>query len=222
MLGTIILAAISILLLVVFILVGIALLRRLGSSEPKPRQPRPAQAAPPPQPQPQPQYPPPYPPPPPPMQPQQAAPQPQPQPQPKPGAPPPAPAPASPPSSPTPMGTMVEPFDAGTQGTEMLQWYGMLVCTSGMLEGQRFIVEDEGFYIGRDPALSKVVIPDGRISKRHVRIVPRNGKVHAIDQDSTNGTYLGKAGGERITDVQLKRGDTLVLADGAATFLYQI
>ena len=220
MLGTIILAAIIILLLVVFIPVGIALLRRLGSNEPKPRQPRPAQAAPPPQQQPQPQYPPPYPPPPPPMQPQQAAPQPQPQP--KPAAPPPAPAPASPPSAPTPMGTMVEPFDAGTQGTEMLQWYGMLVCTSGMLEGQRFIVEDDGFYIGRDPALSKVVIPDGRISKRHVRIVPRNGKVHAIDQDSTNGTYLGKAGGERITDVQLKRGDTLVLADGAATFLYQI
>ena len=44
----------------------------------------------------------------------------------------------------------------------------------------------------------------------------------AIDQNSTNGTFLGKAGGERITEHQLKRGDVLVLADNAATFVYQI
>jgi predicted CXXCH cytochrome family protein len=106
--------------------------------------------------------------------------------------------------------------------TEMMQWFGMLHCTSGPLEGQRFIIEDDGFYIGRDESLSKVVIPDSRISKRHVRITPRSGKVWAIDQNSTNGTFLGKEGTERITEVQLKRGDTLILADGVATFVYQI
>jgi predicted CXXCH cytochrome family protein len=107
-------------------------------------------------------------------------------------------------------------------GTEMMLWFGMLHCTSGPLEGQRFIIEDDGFYIGRDESLSKVVIPDSRISKRHVRITPRSGKVWAIDQNSTNGTFLGKEGTERITEVQLKRGDTLILADGVATFVYQI
>jgi hypothetical protein len=107
-------------------------------------------------------------------------------------------------------------------GTEMMLWFGMLHCTSGPLEGQRFIIEDDGFYIGRDESLSKVVIPDSRISKRHVRITPRSGKVWAIDQSSTNGTFLGKEGTERITEVQLKRGDTLILADGVATFVYQI
>jgi len=117
---------------------------------------------------------------------------------------------------------MSKPPGAAAGGTEMMQWYGMLVCTAGPIEGQRFVVEDEGFYIGRDPALSKVAINDSRISKRHVRIVPRNGKEFAIDQNSTNGTFLGKPGGQRITEVQLKRGDTLVLADNAATFLYQI
>ena len=104
----------------------------------------------------------------------------------------------------------------------MVQWFGMLHCTGGPLEGQRFIIEDDGLYIGRDEAISKVVIPDSRISKRHVRIIPRDGKVWAIDQNSTNGTFLGKEGAERITEVQLKRGDTLILADGAATFVYQI
>ena len=101
----------------------------------------------------------------------------------------------------------------------MVQWNGMLHCTGGALEGQRFIIEDEGFYIGRDPALATVVIPDTRISKRHVRIVPRDGRVWAIDQGSTNGTFLKD---QRITEVQLKRGDTLILGDSAATFVYQI
>ncbi|HUP61412.1 MAG TPA: FHA domain-containing protein [Thermoanaerobaculia bacterium] len=107
------------------------------------------------------------------------------------------------------------------RGTEMVQWYGMLHCTSGPLEGQRFVIEEDGFYIGRDAALAKIVIPDSRVSKRHVRIVPRDGKVWAVDQGSTNGTFLA-GGGQRITEVQLKRGDTLILGDNAATFVYQI
>jgi pSer/pThr/pTyr-binding forkhead associated (FHA) protein len=101
----------------------------------------------------------------------------------------------------------------------MVQWYGMLHCTQGALEGQRFIIEDEGLYIGRDPALAKIVVPDSRVSKRHVRILPRDGKVWAIDEGSTNGTFMK---GQRITEVQLKRGDALVLGDEAATFVYQI
>ena len=87
------------------------------------------------------------------------------------------------------------------------------------LECLAAIVEEGGLYIGRDATLSQVVINDGRISKRHVRIMPRSGKVFAIDQSSTNGTFLG---GQRVTEVQLKRGDTLVLADNAASFTYQI
>lgn len=111
---------------------------------------------------------------------------------------------------------------APPEATELVQWYGMLLCTAGPLEGQRFIVEENGVYIGRDATLAQIVVADSRVSKRHVRIMPRDGKVHAIDQGSTNGTFLGTAGGQRITEVQLKRGDTIVLADNAAAFLYQI
>jgi len=108
------------------------------------------------------------------------------------------------------------------QGTEMMRWHGMLLCTGGPLEGQRFIIEDAGFYIGRDPAQAKIVINDSRISKRHVQIIPRAGRVHAVDQNSSNGTFLGKAGGQRVSDVELKRGDVIVLADNAASFAYQV
>jgi hypothetical protein len=140
-------------------------------------------------------------------------------------APAPAPSPAAEPKPPSRDVTRMEPVPAAQPeggSTVMVQWYGLIQCTSGALEGQRFIIEESGLYIGRDPALSQVAITDKRISKRHVRIVPRDGKVMAIDQNSTNGTFLGKAGGERITEHQLKRGDILVLADNAATFVYQI
>jgi pSer/pThr/pTyr-binding forkhead associated (FHA) protein len=110
----------------------------------------------------------------------------------------------------------------GGGGTEAVEWYGLLQCAGGVLEGQRFIVEAGGMYIGRDPSLSQVAIADNRISKRHVRIIPRDGKVWAIDQNSTNGTFLASNPGVRITEVELKRGDTIILSDGAATFVYRI
>ncbi len=198
MLQGILLALIVILLLVVLVPVGIALFQRL----------KPERApAPPPQPRPAP--------PPPPRLPvpvdvatdkveRQPAP------------PPPDIAPAAPAAPAMQEERTTSPAGAGT---EMVQWNGMLHCTKGPLEGQRFIIEDGGLYIGRDPALAKIVIPDSRISKRHVRILPRDGKVWAIDEGSTNGTFLK---GQRITEVQLKRGDALVLGDDAATFVYQI
>lgn len=217
MLSTILLLAVILLLLIVLIPVSLALYQRLKPAPPE-RAPRAPQA--------------PIPPMPPqsakaakvpPMSAESAPPR-------AAAAPPAAPAPA--PTAPAPRVDSAdatqfekknEPSAQPAPGaTEMMQWFGMLHCTSGPLEGQRFIVEDDGFYIGRDETLSKVVIPDSRISKRHVRIAPRSGKVWAIDQNSTNGTFLGKEGTERITEVQLKRGDTLVLADGVATFVYQI
>lgn len=106
--------------------------------------------------------------------------------------------------------------------TELMNWFGMLLCTAGPLEGQRFVIEEKGFYIGRDASVAQVVVNDSRISKRHVRIVPRGSDVWAIDPGSTNGTFVGNSNGQRITEVQLKQEDVIVLADHVATFLYQV
>jgi pSer/pThr/pTyr-binding forkhead associated (FHA) protein len=197
MMGWIFLAAITVLLVIVLVPVAIALIRRISRRDEPPPAARPGRAAPPPMPDiPTAKVP-------------------------VTSAQPAAAAPPPPPPATTDL-TQAEFPAPAREGTEMVQWYGMLVCTSGPLEGKRFIVEEAGFYIGRDPALAQVVVPDTRVSKRHVRIVVKDGKVHAVDQDSTNGTFLGKAGGERVTDVQLRKGDTLILADNAATFTYQI
>ena len=213
MIDKILLITIGLLVLVVLVPVGIALFQRLkpkADDRPAaPPQPRPAPppmaptpgpaAAAPPIPAPEPARP---------MPPAAAAPVPA-----APAVPPPADA--------TRIGSMAEMQRSGGS-TEFVEWYGMIVCTSGPLEGQRFVVPEEGLYIGRDAALAQVVVSDSRVSKRHVRIQPRSGKVWAIDQGSTNGTFIGSATGQRITEVQLKRGDAIVLADNAATFLYQI
>lgn len=133
------------------------------------------------------------------------------------------PAPA-PPAEPQPEPTQLANLapaggEPERQGTTLMQWNGMLVCSSGPLQGQHFPIDDNGFYIGRDPSLASVLINDTRVSKRHLRIVPRNGKVFAVDQNSTNGTFMQ---GQRITEVQLKRGDEIVIGDNVATFRYQI
>jgi len=209
----ILLAGAVVLLLVLLIPVGIAMYQRMKPAPPERGGARPA-APPPPAPpsanQPTGRMPA--------LPQQQAAP-----PQPMAYTPPPA-QPQQTTSDATRMVTADELHGGGTPGaTEAVVWFGMLRCTAGPLEGKTFIVEEDGVYIGRDPSLAQIVIDDSRVSKRHLRVMPRNGKVWALDQSSTNGTFLSKDSKlERITEHQLKRGDTLVLADGAATFVYQI
>jgi len=198
MFESILLAAVVVLLLVVLIPVGFALYQRWKPAPVERVAQKPAAPAPPPPPAPTPARTP----------------------------PPIEKAPAAPPKEPISSTRLIqadEPQAPAAGATEAVQWYGMLRCTAGPIAGQNFIIEEDGLYIGRDASLSKIVIDDSRVSKRHVRIMPRDGKVWAIDQNSTNGTFLvNNAGRERITEHQLKRGEQIVLADDAATFIYQI
>ena len=99
---------------------------------------------------------------------------------------------------------------------------GSLTCTSGPLAGQQFDIGSEGLYIGRDGSLSQVVINDSRVSKRHVWVGPRGGRVAAVDQGSTNGTFLNVPRSQRITEVLLNPGDTVIVSDAdVARFQYQ-
>lgn len=228
MIDTIVLITITVLVLVVLVPVGIALFQRLTrKTDDRPAAPAAPRPAPPPLPKAPPmpaQAPPSAPAPParaaePPAAPIPAPARPAAE---APAAPPPPPAASfSAPPDATRIGNLSDVQAAAKAGgsTEFVEWYGMLLCTSGPNEGQRTVIEGDGVYIGRDASMAQVVVNDSRVSKRHVRVMPRAGKVWAIDQGSTNGTFIG---GQRITEVQLKRGDTIVLADNAATFVYQI
>lgn len=98
---------------------------------------------------------------------------------------------------------------------------GVLIAVSGPLTGQTFPLKIEGFYIGRDRTLSQVVIEDSSVSKRHVWVGVREGVVTAVDQSSTNGTYLNTLG-TRIGQVRLTPGDTLIISDDVARFAYKV
>ncbi len=60
-----------------------------------------------------------------------------------------------------------------------------------------------------------IVLPKGNISKRHSRIVQRDGKFIIVDLKSTNGTYVN---GKRISaPLVLKDGDKLYIGDFTIT-----
>ncbi|MEO8378846.1 MAG: FHA domain-containing protein [Acidobacteriota bacterium] len=154
------------------------------------------------------------------------APQPQPQPAPPPPPPPPPPpraaAPPPPAAAPAPPPFTVPSATSNTDATVVAQKLGLgsLHGISGRVEGQVFPILMDGFYIGRDRTLAQVVIEDLSVSKRHVWVGVREGAVMAIDQSSTNGTYLNTIG-TRIGQARLTPGDTLIISDDVARLVYK-
>jgi RsiW-degrading membrane proteinase PrsW (M82 family) len=94
-----------------------------------------------------------------------------------------------------------------------------LLCTSGPLAGQAFLVGYAGLQIGRDGTSSQIVIRDARVSKRHVWVGPSTSGIVAVDRGSTNGTWLN---GRRISETVLRPGDRFELSDGVAAFELQV
>jgi hypothetical protein len=99
--------------------------------------------------------------------------------------------------------------------------YGEIRFVSGVLANQEFEVKPEGAYIGREASLSQIVVPDPRISKRHLWIGVKDGLVKIVDQDSRNGTFLNDPKSDRITEATLTSGDTVILGESdVARFEY--
>ena len=136
----------------------------------------------------------------------------------RPAAPPPQPAPRQAPAAPPPVERTVMAAMPEAEGTMMVQWHGQLVVVSGLRAGDRFPVMPDGFYIGRDKTMSEVVVESTQISRRHVWVGMKDGKIVAVDQESTNGTFVN---GTRITEVELKAGDEITLASGVSKLRYE-
>jgi predicted component of type VI protein secretion system len=100
--------------------------------------------------------------------------------------------------------------------------YGSIKFVSGPLSGQQFEVKaDGGDFIGRDGGSSQIVIGDPRISKRHVWIGVKNGRVVIEDQNSRNGTFVNDPRSERVTAQSLNSGDVVILGESdVARFAY--
>ncbi|CAN5893377.1 hypothetical protein BH11MYX3_BH11MYX3_11920 [soil metagenome] len=90
---------------------------------------------------------------------------------------------------------------------------GVLHCTRGRLQGQRFSLTAQGLLIGRQPGLAQVVIDDPRSSGKHVWIGYEQGQLVAIDQGPTNGTFVNDVRYGRISKAVLKDGDTVIVSE---------
>ena len=91
--------------------------------------------------------------------------------------------------------------------------FGSIQFVSGPLSGQKFQIKSDGDYIGRDGGSSQIVIGDPRISKRHVWIGVKNGRVVIEDQNSRNGTFVNDQKSARVTEAPLNVGDTVILGE---------
>ncbi|HKP14262.1 MAG TPA: trypsin-like peptidase domain-containing protein [Blastocatellia bacterium] len=117
-----------------------------------------------------------------------------------------------------------QPKTAGIGGTAAAAaaGFGAIRWTSGPFNGQRMEIRQEGFYIGRDGNYAQVKIDDPRVSSRHLWVGVRDGRVVAMDQNSTNGTFLNALGTQRIKEVALSPGDTIILSEAdVARFVYE-
>ena len=90
---------------------------------------------------------------------------------------------------------------------------GSLICTRGALTGQRFSLSPTGVIIGRQLGIAHVLVNDHRASGKHVWIGIENGKLVAVDQGTTNGTYINDMSRGRITRAELRDGDSVIVGE---------
>lgn len=90
---------------------------------------------------------------------------------------------------------------------------GQLMCVRGQLMGQRFALTPGGIIIGRQPGVAHVLVNDSRASGKHVWIGMDQGRLVAIDQGTTNGTYVNDVMRGRITRQELRDGDYIIVGD---------
>ena len=99
--------------------------------------------------------------------------------------------------------------------------YGSIKFISGALAGKEFPIKPDGEFVGRDSGSAQVVIPDPRISKRHLWIGVREGRVMIVDQESRNGTFVNDPKSPRVKEISLNPGDTVILGESdVARFEY--
>ena len=90
---------------------------------------------------------------------------------------------------------------------------GALNCVRGQLLGQRFALTATGIIVGRQPGVAHVLVNDHRASGKHVWIGFDQGKLVAIDQGTTNGTFVNDVQRGRISRQELRNGDTVIVGD---------
>ncbi|HXH30919.1 MAG TPA: FHA domain-containing protein [Bacteriovoracaceae bacterium] len=81
----------------------------------------------------------------------------------------------------------------------------------------RFKIDQEVIYIGRDINKCQIILNDPEVSSVHAVLKKKNASIVLEDQNSSNGTILN---GERINRSEISRGDEFVI--GSTTFTLEV
>jgi predicted RNA-binding Zn-ribbon protein involved in translation (DUF1610 family) len=91
----------------------------------------------------------------------------------------------------------------------------LVVRSGGGRAGEHFLLESEATTVGRSPDCD-VFLDDVTVSRRHARVLRRDGQFFIEDQGSLNGTFLNR---RRIESGALEDGDELQIGKYKLTFL---
>src|SRR4051812_16215397 len=91
-----------------------------------------------------------------------------------------------------------------------------LVQIHGPDLGKRYVLEEDEFTIGRD-VKNNIVVDKDNVSRRHAKIVMRQGQFFVSDLGSTNGTYLNDE--EVLEEKPLRSGDLVKVGSTIFKFL---
>ena len=91
-----------------------------------------------------------------------------------------------------------------------------LVQIHGPELGKKWVLDDEEFTIGRD-VKNNIVVDLDNVSRRHARIMTKQGKHFVSDLNSTNGTYLNDE--EVLEEQPLRSGDHVKVGGSIFKFL---
>jgi transcriptional regulator with GAF, ATPase, and Fis domain len=89
-----------------------------------------------------------------------------------------------------------------------------LVGVEGPLTGNVYALGVNEFSIGRDPS-NDITIPDREVSRRHCKILGREGNLAIEDLNSANGTFVND---NRVNQRRLENSDRIRI--GSSTFLF--
>jgi diguanylate cyclase (GGDEF)-like protein len=93
-----------------------------------------------------------------------------------------------------------------------------LVAIHGPDLGLRIPLEAAEYVIGRDPYCD-IVVPLDDVSRRHCRLILKNGGAHLSDLGSTNGTYLNDEEIPPHNEFALRSGDNIRVGTAIYKFL---
>lgn len=104
--------------------------------------------------------------------------------------------------------------------TEVAKDQFILVGTRGPLAGSHFLLSPRPMFIGRDPAVSAIIVPADTkgVSRRHLEIAVKGGSVHIRDSYSSNGTFVDGRKIEPGMWVSVQKGQEISLGGADVAF----